>query len=85
MSLQSSPLVRTALRTRQTRVSDSTSLALTVAARYADARLRARAGTIVGRWHGESPWLALNRCIARYEWIRPTHSWMAQQRNYCRH
>jgi len=32
------------------------------------------------QWNCESPWLALNRCIAREEWARPTHSWMAQQR-----
>jgi hypothetical protein len=31
-------------------------------------------------WNVESPWLALNRCIAREEWTAPTYSWISQQR-----
>jgi hypothetical protein len=32
------------------------------------------------QWNRESPWLALNQCIAREEWTRPTHSWIAVRR-----
>jgi hypothetical protein len=85
MSFQPSPSINAASRTRQTSVSDPSPLALTVAPRYTDAHLRARTRAILGQWNGESPWRALNRCIARYELIRPTHSWIAQQRNYWRH
>jgi hypothetical protein len=31
----------------------------------------------------ESPWLALNRCISRKEWTRPTGAWIAKkERSY---
>jgi hypothetical protein len=32
----------------------------------------------------ESPWLALNRCIAREEWTSPAHSWIPSSDNHYR-
>jgi hypothetical protein len=52
-------------RAQQSNISDADSLALTVARRCVEERLRARTGASFRRWNCESPWFVLNRCIAR--------------------
>jgi len=65
---------------QQSNISDAGPFALTVARRCVERRRKAHIRTSFLQWNSESPWLALNRCIAREEWTRPTHSWIAQQR-----
>jgi hypothetical protein len=67
-------------RAQQGNISDANPFAFTVARRYVEERLRARTRASFPQWNFESPWIALNRCIAQEEWTRPTHSWIAQQR-----
>lgn len=67
-------------RARQSNISDAGPFALTVSLRRLEGRRKSHTRASFQQWNCESPWLALNRCIAREEWTRPTHSWMAQQR-----
>jgi hypothetical protein len=55
-------------------------LASTVASRYLGERRKPRCRPSFPQWRLDSPWLALNRCISREQWTRPTDSWIAQQR-----
>jgi hypothetical protein len=67
-------------RAQQRNISDADPIACTTARRCAEERLRTRTRAGFPQWNCESRWLALNRCIAREEWTRPTHSWISQQR-----
>jgi hypothetical protein len=67
-------------RAQQSNIGDADPVAFTAARRCAEERLRTRTRSGFPQWNCESPWLALNRRIAREEWTRPTHSWIAQQR-----
>lgn len=67
-------------RAQQSNISDAGPFPLTVARRCVEGRRKAHIRRSFLHWNYESPWLALNRCNAREEWTRPTHSWIAQQR-----
>jgi hypothetical protein len=66
-------------RAQQSNISIADPLALTVARRWVKERREARVRASYPQWNCESPWLELNRCMAREEWTRPTHAWIAQQ------
>jgi short chain dehydrogenase len=80
--IEDSPMWRDVLvqRAPQSNISDAGPLVLMVARRCIEERRKARIRTSFFQWNYESPWLALNQCIAQEEWTTPTHSWMAQHR-----
>jgi hypothetical protein len=65
--------------THQSRIGDTDLFILAIFRRRIEERrcVRVRAGSLQGS--REPPWLALNRFIARQEWTRPTHSWIARR------
>jgi hypothetical protein len=67
-------------RAQQRNISGAHPFVFTIARRCVEQRLRDRTRASFPQWNCESPWLALNRCIAREEWTGPTHSWVVQQR-----
>jgi hypothetical protein len=77
-SIGTSSLVQ---RTPQSGIGDSDPLISAIFRHCVEERryVRRRVGFL--RWNRESPWLALNQYIAREEWTRPTHSWIARRLN----
>jgi hypothetical protein len=62
-------------RAQPSNISAAGPLALRIARSSLEECRKARMRTRFLQWN-----FALNRCIAREEWTRPTHSWIAQQR-----